>query len=363
MLVGAASAFKNLNLLRYRAPSILTAAPSSVDLAAEKNEAEKILRVLTSSRWSLKSKKEKYEPLRKLRQESNDRYLAILKEMIALIGTVPDESKRIPVLGRFIPTLSYKLGCLKRVLDANIDDDSANGQMRGLLIILAELTKTRGGIRSLEKESLKALKHKVTMKEMKKNTPAGLETPEYTVLEEKKGLTDDWEIREYKDFTTASLQMDPSTRDGKNKGPQGFNTLAGYIFGKNKEEKKMAMTTPVIINGKNDEMSFIMPSDYWPEEKLKEAPAPMDNSGVVIQKYSSMTDSNNVCAVLWFKGYAFGAKANQRKEQLLEMIANDDKYELCNEKDIPVLMQYNDPFVPPWKRRNEVAVAVKKVQK
>ena len=99
-------------------------------LAAEKNEAEEILRVLTSSRWSLKSKKEKYEPLRKLRQESDDRYLAILKEMIALIGTVPDESKRIPVLGRFIPTLSYKLGCLKRVLDANIDDDSANGQMR-----------------------------------------------------------------------------------------------------------------------------------------------------------------------------------------------------------------------------------------
>lgn len=238
LLLNLVSAFRPLSGLRKRGSSLFAmastdvvepAAPSvvtSVDLDAEKKEAEKILRALTSSRWSLKSKKEMYEPFRKLRQESDDKYMAIVKEMFTLIGTVP-ESKRIPVFGRFIPNFSYKLGCLKRVLDANIDDESANGQMRGLLIILAELTKTRGGIRKLEKESLRALKNKVTMKEMKTYTPS-LETPEYTVIAEKKGLKDDWEIRSYKDFTTCSLRMDPSTRDGKNKGPQGFNTLAGY---------------------------------------------------------------------------------------------------------------------------------------
>ena len=43
----------------------------------------------------------------------------------------------------------------------------------------------------------------------------------------------------------------------------------------------------------------------------------------------------------------------------MNLIDGDSKYELANRGDKPFLMQYNDPFQPGWKRRNEVAVAVK----
>ena len=31
-----------------------------------------------------------------------------------------------------------------------------------------------------------------------------------------------------------------------------------------------------------------------------------------------------------------------------------------DEEAAPLLMQYNDPFTPPWKRRNEVAIPVRR---
>ena len=53
-------------------------------------------------------------------------------------------------------------------------------------------------------------------------TPEGLETPKYEVLAEKGA----WEVREYQEFSVCSTEMQ--------NGPGAFNTLAGYIFGKNK---------------------------------------------------------------------------------------------------------------------------------
>ena len=63
--------------------------------------------------------------------------------------------------------------------------------------------------------------------------------------------------------------------------------------------------------------------------------------------------------MLWFTGYAIGDSARKRKEQLVRLVEADSKYELVDESDKPFLMQYNDPFQPGWKRRNEVAIAVK----
>lgn len=322
-------------------------------------EAEAILRILLSSRPTLEKKESTYEPFRKLRQNQDPantaQYFEILKEMFELISSVKDNKfaqKRFLFM-RFIPSFRLKLGSLNRVLENTIEDPSENGRNRALLVILSELSRSKGGIIRLEKQALRASQRKLSMKDMFANTPQGLETPSYNVVDRRRGISDDWEIRRYDDFTVCSTKMDRS------KGPQGFNSLAGYIFGANKEEKKMAMTTPVITSPNNDEMSFIMPSTFWNEENLSQAPTPI-TSDVTIKKSSLFEKSNDsTFAVLWFSGYAIGNSARKRKEQLMNLIDGDSKYELANRGDKPFLMQYNDPFQPGWKRRNEVAVAVK----
>jgi len=68
-------------------------------------------------------------------------------------------------------------------------------------------------------------------------------------------------------------------------------------------------------------------------------------------------DDSPTLAALWFGGFAGGSEVAVRKRQLLEALSADREWEpLAGE---PLLMQYNDPFTPPWKRRNEVALPVK----
>lgn len=337
--------------------STLTAVPPpSEELRAE---AEIILRTLLSRRSSVEQKASTYEPLRKLRQNqdpaSTARYLDILKQIFEIMSSVEDNkwcAKRLPLMS-LIPSFRLKLGSLNRVLENTIEDRTEIGRNRALLVILSELSRSKGGIFRLEKQALRASRKKLSMKDMFANTPQGLETPKYTVVDRRTGISDDWEIRKYDDFTVCSTKMDRS------KGPAGFNSLAGYIFGANKEQKKMAMTTPVITSANNDEMSFIMPSTFWNEENLSQAPTPITPE-VSVQKSSVLEKSDDsTFAVLWFTGYAIGDSARKRKEQLVRLVEADSKYELVDESDKPFLMQYNDPFQPGWKRRNEVAIAVK----
>ena len=74
-----------------------------------------------------------------------------------------------------------------------------------------------------------------------------LETPSYSVLES----SATWEVRRYDDFAVCSTAMASGT--------SAFQSLAGYIFGKNAGAERMAMTTPV-ITGADERMSFVMPS-------------------------------------------------------------------------------------------------------
>jgi hypothetical protein len=214
----------------------------------------------------------------------------------------------------------------------------------------------KGGVRALEKAALKANKSGgLTMDEMKARTPEGLETPEYSVVENFHGSLSPWEVRKYAEFSVCSLDMDETKKDKKGKGPNAFNTLAGYIFGRNREAKKMAMTTPVLMDSDSGKMSFVMPSNYWKDDSLASAPAPIEGSNVKLEKAPM-----NEMAVLWFDGYAVGSKVTERKQQLLAAIDDSDDYELATPDAKPIVMQYNDPFVLPWKRRNEVAVPVQK---
>jgi len=108
------------------------------------------------------------------------------------------------------------------------------------------------------------------------------EGPKYKVLH--RGAN--YEIRQYSPYIVAETRVEGNYDDSSG---DAFRILAGYIFGKNKGNKKLsmtapieskqepskiAMTSPVTINqsGNNFTMSFSMPSKYT----LKELPEPLD---------------------------------------------------------------------------------------
>lgn len=68
---------------------------------------------------------------------------------------------------------------------------------------------------------------------------AKYEEPNYTVLSTHK----DFEIREYAKKIAAEVEVKGDQKLAMNKG---FRILASYIFGKNKPQEKIAMTSPVV---------------------------------------------------------------------------------------------------------------------
>ncbi|HMA06340.1 MAG TPA: heme-binding protein, partial [Ramlibacter sp.] len=65
-----------------------------------------------------------------------------------------------------------------------------------------------------------------------------IEEPRFTVISQQQGF----EIRDYAPYIVAEVVV-PGPADEA--GNTGFRILAGYIFGQNKGERKIAMTAPV----------------------------------------------------------------------------------------------------------------------
>ncbi|KAL7568765.1 hypothetical protein ACA910_021755 [Epithemia clementina (nom. ined.)] len=214
--------------------------------------------------------------------------------------------------------------------------------------------------------------------------PAGLETPKYSVLEKKSST---FEIRRYEDFAVCSVSMsrdrpaDSSKTDAKVseptiKGAPAFGALAGYLFGKNEQNQAMKMTTPVLTNMKTitaeitpeDEnnnsdktkkvkqekiMSFVLPSEYWKNETgLALAPQPLEGSGVTLEHFRGEDR-----AVVMFGGYVSNKVIEQQSKNLLQQLKQNPNWQVAEGATVAVA-QYNDPFTPPWKRLNEVSIAV-----
>ena len=205
-----------------------------------------------------------------------------------------------------------------------------------------------------------------TEEELLKRTPDGLETPKYEILSSKKG---GYQIRRYEQFSVCSVTMNEIKQSGSDKesatklsnpqlsGATSFGALAGYLFGKNEEETAMKMTTPVLSQGEGADrtMSFVLPSDYW-QEKDK-APTPLPDSSV---KVSSIEGCDR--AVIAFSGFGRKSDKENRSTKLREMVEADKDWEVVDGAPI-VLANYNDPFTPPWKRRNEVSIQVQSSNK
>ena len=81
---------------------------------------------------------------------------------------------------------------------------------------------------------------------------------------------DDFEVREYEPSLFTSVKLTAS--DYKTASSQGFSILAGYIFGGNESEEKIAMTSPVSMSiGDSVTMMFMVPN------KLKKENLPQPN--------------------------------------------------------------------------------------
>jgi len=92
-----------------------------------------------------------------------------------------------------------------------------------------------------------------------------LEEPEYEVLREHDGF----EVRRYSNSIQARL-LTPG--NGWSGSSGGFRRIAGYIFGGNQSNQRIAMTAPVQMwdSEEGSMMSFTMPSEH----SLEDLPSP-----------------------------------------------------------------------------------------
>ena len=165
-----------------------------------------------------------------------------------------------------------------------------------------------------------------------------VETPAYSVLR-----TDgDIELRRYPEMTLAQV-----TRSGTRGGAvqSGFSPLARYIFARDREGEKIAMTAPVVQKpmGEVWAVSFILPSGISAED----APLP---SGDV----SLVTEPARLMASLRFSGVWSDTRFTAASERLKQWVESEG---LSVEGPFEY-GYYNDPFTPAFLRRNEVLVPV-----
>ena len=167
-------------------------------------------------------------------------------------------------------------------------------------------------------------------------TVNAIEEPAYTV--ERAWESEQIEIRRYAPRVMAVTTMQGNDDDG-------FRVLAGYIFGGNSTEQKIAMTAPVQQSMAGEsEMAFMMPAEY----ALEDLPTP-DDERVGFEEAPAYT-----AAVIQFSGWASADKADEHWQRLRQFLIAEE-IDIAGE---PTLNQYNPPWTLPFLRRNEIIVPV-----
>ncbi len=181
-----------------------------------------------------------------------------------------------------------------------------------------------------------------------------IDEPAYTVVQ----TTDVFEVRQYAPYFVAEVVVPGPASEA---GNQGFSFLGGYIFGKNKGERKLEMTAPVTQTALPPaapvklEMTapvtqaaipggflvqFVMPKGYT----LATLPEPMD-ARVKLREVPS-----NKVAVIRFSG-SWSQSTYEEQLQKLRSALTAAGMATTGE---PVWSRYNGPFSLPFLRRNEI---------
>jgi hypothetical protein len=183
-----------------------------------------------------------------------------------------------------------------------------------------------------------------------------IEEPDFAVVK-KMGVV---EVRQYAPYVVAEVTVNASADEA---GNQAFPILAGYIFGKNKGEKKMAMTAPVTQTPAAPikmEMTapvtqaavaggylvqFVLPKTV----SLLNAPEPMD-ARVKLREMPAAS-----WAVITYSGTWSQSNFDENLSALRAALKAAD---IATQGE-PVLSRYNGPFTPWFMRRNEIWLALR----
>lgn len=154
---------------------------------------------------------------------------------------------------------------------------------------------------------------------------------------------DKFEIRSYEATLFSSVKLQTSEYDKASS--QGFSTLAGYIFGGNETNEKIAMTSPVAMSlEENMTVMFMIPKQY---ERGK---LPKPNQSAIEFK----EEPAKKMAAITFGGWANSDKIEQYKA---ELIAALDAEGIAHTTNF-FFFGYNPPYEV-INRKNEVAVELK----
>jgi DNA gyrase inhibitor GyrI len=180
------------------------------------------------------------------------------------------------------------------------------------------------------------------------------EQPAYTVVQQHDGI----EVRRYAPYLVAEVVV-PGPADAA--GNQGFRVLAAYIFGKNKGDRRIQMTAPVMQTPEPRTIAmtapvtqtatetgyviqFTMPAEFTldslpepldPQVRLKEVPGGL----FAVIRYSGTWSDGNYSEHL------------ARLRQGVEAAGIRTRGE-------PIYSRYDAPYVPWFLRRNEIWLQV-----
>lgn len=186
------------------------------------------------------------------------------------------------------------------------------------------------------------------------------EQPRYKVLVKE----DNKEIREYESYIVAKTTVTGSFKNAQSKG---FRILAGYIFGKNKSQQKIAMTAPVVQASQNEKISMTAPVVISPNENktwtmtfsmpskysLNSLPVPTDDR-VKIEKVEG-----KLIAAMTFSGFWNESINANKAQKLSEWVKNYREYKISSP---PMFAGYNPPWTLPFLRRNEMLIELIKTE-
>lgn len=178
-----------------------------------------------------------------------------------------------------------------------------------------------------------------------------IEKPNYTVVMSE----DNFEIRDYPSMLLAEVKV---TGDRNRAANKGFRKLASFIFGDNRSQTKIAMTSPVVqkpqsekiamtapvtqtpINENEWIVNFMMPAEY----SMDTLPVPTNSDIRIFETTPYRTVS------IRFSGRGRMKNLNKHQSKLDEFVKKHGLETLGG----PEYAFYNPPMVPPMFRRNEV---------
>jgi hypothetical protein len=182
-------------------------------------------------------------------------------------------------------------------------------------------------------------------------TAMALEKPSYRVVERQEAF----EVREYAPYLVAETVVGGSREEA---GNAGFRILAGYIFGKNRGERRIAMTAPVTQSEPSKiamtapvaqagqegrwTIQFMMPSDYT----LETLPEPLDPA-VSFRAVPARRVAAHTYSGTW--------SASRYEAHLATLRAALAAAGLAAAGE-PIWARYDPPFMPWFLRTNEILV-------